>query len=39
MRGRLSWGGVVIENEDLDLENFKSLNAISQFVGKKLTLA
>ena len=31
--------GVVIENEDLDLANFKSLNAISQFVGKKLTPA
>lgn len=31
--------GVAIENNDLDLDNFKSLNAISQFVDKKLAVA
>lgn len=31
--------GVAVENEDLDLENFKSVNAIGAFVGRKLGLA
>ena len=30
--------GVVVANEDLDFENFKSINAIIAFVGRKLTL-
>ncbi len=31
--------GFAVENEDLDLENFRSLNAIAAFVSKKLTAA
>ena len=31
--------GVAVENNDLDLDNFKSLNAIGQFVGRKLAVA
>lgn len=30
--------GVVVANEDLDFENFKSINAIIAFVGRKLNL-
>jgi acyl carrier protein len=30
--------GLAVDNEDLDYENFKSVNAISGFVGKKLGL-
>ena len=31
--------GAVVENEDLDLENFKSINALCNFVSRKLGLA
>ena len=27
--------GITVSDEDLDVDNFKSLNAISAFVGKK----
>lgn len=30
--------GVVVDNEDLDYDNFKSIQAIGGFVGKKLGL-
>lgn len=30
--------GLQVQNEDLDYENFKSLNAISGFIGRKLGL-
>jgi methoxymalonate biosynthesis acyl carrier protein len=30
--------GLAVDNEDLDYENFKSVNAIAGFVGKKLGL-
>ncbi len=30
--------GTVVANEDLDFENFKSINAIIAFVGRKLNL-
>ena len=30
--------GVVVDNEDLDYENFKSINAIGGFVNRKLGL-
>lgn len=30
--------GMVVENDDLDYENFKSINAISTFVSRKLGL-
>ncbi len=29
--------GVKVANEDLDLENFKSLNAMTAFIDRKLT--
>ncbi len=28
--------GVAVDNEDLDYDNFKSINAIGAFVGRKL---
>ncbi|HLA33368.1 MAG TPA: acyl carrier protein [Rhodocyclaceae bacterium] len=31
--------GVAVQNEDLDYENFKSIDAIAEFVGKKLGVA
>lgn len=31
--------GLVVDNEDLDYENFKSMNAICAFVSRKLGLA
>ncbi|WP_280189858.1 acyl carrier protein [Delftia sp. PS-11] len=30
--------GLVVDNEDLDYENFKSINAICEFVNRKLGL-
>lgn len=31
--------GIAVENEDLDYQNFRSIVAICEFVGKKLGLA
>ena len=31
--------GMAVANEDLDFENFKSINAIIAFVGRKLSLS
>jgi methoxymalonate biosynthesis acyl carrier protein len=30
---------IKVENDELDLENFKSVSAISEFVNKKLAIA
>jgi methoxymalonate biosynthesis acyl carrier protein len=30
---------IKVENDELDLENFKSVSAISEFVNKKLPIA
>ncbi len=29
---------IVVDNEDLELENFRSVSALSEFVGSKLAL-
>jgi methoxymalonate biosynthesis acyl carrier protein len=29
--------GIALDNEDLDIENFRTINAISQLIGRKAT--
>ncbi|HCC36024.1 MAG TPA: D-alanyl carrier protein [Ruminococcaceae bacterium] len=30
--------GIVIDNDELDIENFQSINAVTNFIGNKLAL-